>query len=716
MKFEKIILLVIAFFGLFMFLPRFSYADKVVCPKDVSKLPGGNINNLYLKCNGTTRYAGVCYKSSDVCPPIYDTQLLCSDNETCQRISNDNPCIKCVPKTSPTPTNSNTRISGTITIGTTGTVPSTMQVCISISGPRHIYAPCKDFDTRGSRSPQYSFSIDTLSSFNGQAAKDVHGSVEINGQKGSVTGGTIVFGKQGNDLDMSINLANTSACSASNCSACTIAADCWGVSNNACKWGAARCEANTSGSPGTRTCEEVDNKPLGPGVPLSDKTFHCKSKCTEGTEEDKTGQGALYTCTGTLKCCKDIAKYSQHYGSNIGNGTTPAPGGGTTAPGGDTKTSPNPGRPEAFPCEFHGGQASYIGSFCGSADGKTHNQFDQTKAQTKTFCTMTYIDAYKCIDGTEDYFPIAGNTTCAQPPWCPSAVPTSTPGQDAGCVAYQGQTCHPGDYSNKIYCCEPNKNLECTNPNSAFPNSYTCQYKGGVAFTPTPGASNNCSAANFGNWGVGCACPTGGGCGGTLGCYKEASGKVFPPDNPNGQFCATGRWCAQSQTDVANTAVCMSSTPYVSPSPTDSSGGGSGYQADCPNQNADGSQNACILGSACPVGYTRHSSTGTPGGTDGSKVCTEFEGGQPSVCCTRQPGSTNPTVTSAPTPTPTPLPRTFHPNGPWIPLSSVGACPAGLVGYWKGTFCDSDNAYYDVYCDAAGTPRRNVVTGITCQH
>lgn len=466
---------------------------------------------------------------------------------------------------------------------------------------------------------------------------------------------------------------------------------------------------------GSGTCETEDNRPLGAGVSLADKTFHCKASCTSGTEEDKTGQGALYVCTGTLRCCKDIAKYSQYYGSSIGNGTTPAPGGGTTSPGGGTSTpgGGTPG-PASGPCAgVKGGVLSYVNGTC------NEKLFDATKAAAREFCGGVYKDKYICqnIDPSTsqryvDYIPSGGNT-CSSPPWCPAAGGTTTPsptvGPDANCTAYQGQTCHPGDYSNKIYCCQPNKNLECTNPNPAFPSSYTCQYKGGVAFTPTPGASSNCSAANFGNWGVGCACPTGGGCQSGIRCMREASGKVFPPDNPNGQFCATGLWCSQSQTDVDNAAACLGSTPYVSPSPTGSSG--SGYQADCPYYNAAGglTNNECQDGTQCLAGYD-HAPIG-PGGTNGDRVCSETNG-RPNVCCTKRPGGSTTTTpapgggTTAPAPSTTTAPA---PTSSYTPPSSCVGHPAnsmcgsaseanmqcfypGGTGYWgwkgEGNGCD----------------------------
>lgn len=457
-----------------------------------------------------------------------------------------------------------------------------------------------------------------------------------------------------------------------------------------------------SGSPtsGGNTCDTLNNYNEPNGQPH----WVCRTACNSTEVKDPQSGQPHYRCDSlgsNYVCC-----VKKSLGTQSG-GTTPAPGGGTTSPGGTT-TTPNPGRPEAFACEFHHGQASYIGAFCGSADGKTHNSFDQTKAQARTFCPMTYIDAYKCVDGTDDYFPISGNSTCAQPPWCPSTVVTSTPGPDKNCTAYQGQTCHANDYTNSIYCCESNKNLECVKSGTSI--NYTCQYKGGVAFTPTPGASGNCVPGGYGG-GIGCKCITGGGCT-AGGCYPSA--ESTNTSDSSHWFCSSGlrTWCEKSQTTVPNASACGTATPYSTPTPTlpDIS-----YQADCPNVNPGGSQNACILGGSCPAGYEQHSSTGTPGGTNGNRVCTEFEGGITAMCCTRVAGSPGPVVTSAPTPTPTPLPATYHPTGPWIPLSSVGACPAGLVGYWKGTYCDTDGTYYDVYCDATGTPWRNPA-GQTCVH
>ena len=459
-----------------------------------------------------------------------------------------------------------------------------------------------------------------------------------------------------------------------------------------CNTSSLRCDAAAGATPPPASTPPPSSDPNScTAVGNINGTFACLSSCgvngDKHTVDYKASGHDNYgndKCNGGI-CCYDPDKYAQYYGSSIGgSSSTPAPGGGTTSPGGGT-----PG-PASGPCAgVKGGVLSYVNGTC------NEKLFDATKAAAREFCGGVYKDKYICqnIDPSTsqryvDYVPSGGNT-CSSPPWCPATGGTTTPsptvGPDANCTAYQGQTCHPNDYSNKIYCCEPNKNLECTNPNPLYPNSYTCQYKGGVAFTPTPGASNNCSAANFGNWGVGCACPTGGGCGGTLGCYKEASGKVFPPDNPNGQFCATGRWCAQSQTDVQNTAACMSATPYVSPSPTGSSGGGSGYQADCPYYNAAGglTNNECQDGTQCLAGYD-HAPIG-PGGTNGDRVCSETNG-RPNVCCTKRPGGSTTTTTPAPGGgTTAPVPSTTTAPAP----TSSYTPPSSCVGHPANSMCGS---------------------------
>ncbi len=465
------------------------------------------------------------------------------------------------------------------------------------------------------------------------------------------------------------------------------------------------------------TCESVDNDDNHDGVNGGPgDAFKCASTCSAPfSNENRNGQPNFKCTTGI--CCVNLDIYhARPKNSPVKPDTSGGSSGGTT-PGattpGTTTNTPVPNRPEAFPCEFHKGQKTYLGAYCGSADGKTHEQFDPTKAASKAFCSMTYIDAYKCIDDTDVYFPIPGNTTCASAPWCPG--PKTTPGPDAGCKAYQAQPCTlkdgKPDYSNSLSCCAPNQNLECVD--RAKTGNPQCQYINDTPFTPTPGSpsTEDCATQIANRRGsMGCACPDGGGCGTGLGCYAEAGGSMS--DNKTWK-CSTGpgKWCEKSKTEVENAAACGTATPYKTPTPTPKD---LSYQADCPNTNPDSSPNACVLGTSCPTGYEQHASTGTPGGTNGNKACTEFEGGQPSICCTKKAGSTGPVATSAPTPTPTPLSSSSKPTGPNIPFSSVGTCPAGLEGYWKGTYCDTDKSYYDVYC-YGGVPSKNTVTGITCQ-
>lgn len=120
-------LFLVSFF--FIFSSRIQ-ADTIICPKDVSSRPSGSIDNLYLKCNGTTRYAGVCYKSTDICPAANDTQSLCAENETCQRLDalspHDSPCIKCVPKVI---ISNKTTVSGTVT-ATGNIMPDNLRITI----------------------------------------------------------------------------------------------------------------------------------------------------------------------------------------------------------------------------------------------------------------------------------------------------------------------------------------------------------------------------------------------------------------------------------------------------------------------------------------------------------------------------------------------------------------------------------------------------------
>lgn len=458
-----------------------------------------------------------------------------------------------------------------------------------------------------------------------------------------------------------------------------------------------------SGGGGSGTCETEDNRPLGAAVPLADKTFHCKSVCATGTEEDKTGQGALYACSGTSRCCKDKAKYSQYYGSSIGgSSTTPAPGGGTTSPGGGTSTpgGGTPG-PASGPCAgVKGGVLSYVNGTCtrSSCTGASclPEEFNAATAATRVYCGGTYKDKYICqnIDPATsqryvDYVPSGGNT-CSSPPWCPATGGTggtTTPSPaapDANCTAYQGQTCHPNDYSNKIYCCEPNKNLECTNPNSQFPNSYTCQYKGGVAFTPTPGASSNCVPGGYGG-GIGCKCISGGGCT-AGGCYPSA--ESTNSSDSSHWYCSqgVGTWCERSQTTVPNAAACGTATTYTSPSPSPTASVPGAYQADCPYYNASGglTNNECQDGTQCLPGYT-HAPIG-PGGTNGDRVCSETNN-RPNVCCTKTTGGT--TTTPAPggtTTTPAPGGGTTAPTNP--PASSYTP-PTSCVGHPANSMCGS---------------------------
>jgi hypothetical protein len=259
--------------------------------------------------------------------------------------------------------------------------------------------------------------------------------------------------------------------------------------------------------------------------------------------------------------------------------------------------------------------------------------------------------------------PACGSGNCQTNAIC---VPSTTPGTGNYCAGPQelGQNC--GDkYANQLDNpnCDASQNLLCDEPstNGTTSGSYTCRYGGGGAPTATPGVSAF-------KGGLGTTCPSGGGCGydnGTpLGCYPAVGGSL---NDSTSWYCSTGpqTWCTTSNTSVSSPSQCKASSgtgsnpaPVSTVTPTP---GNLAYQADCPNVNTSGPQtgrsNVCTFSTICPTGYERHSSVGMPGGTDGTKVCTEFEGGQAAICCTKKAdSSSSPVVTSPPTPTPTRTP------------------------------------------------------------
>lgn len=223
-------------------------------------------------------------------------------------------------------------------------------------------------------------------------------------------------------------------------------------SSQKCNTSTLRCDAaagTTNPGPsggGSGTCETEDNRPLN--ASLADKTFHCKAGCDAGTEEDKTGQGALYACTGTLRCCKDKAKYSQYYGSSIGgNSTSPAPGGGSTSPGGGT-TSPG------------GGTNTPSGPNCSSI--KLANPDGSSIPAGIQQCTTTS----GCYMNIGDYTAL---------PYCDSS-------------ANKGTACGSSGFCSTNQVCQPiNGSIYCTNKGSVQPgNGYnTC------ATTDTPPKPND---------------------------------------------------------------------------------------------------------------------------------------------------------------------------------------------------------------------------------
>lgn len=476
---------------------------------------------------------------------------------------------------------------------------------------------------------------------------------------------------------------------------------------------------NGGGSSGgsTNPVTSAGSKEIAPAIP---GVGYCATSDRGNPQSINSGScginNTVYDPSGT-DYCNYYYGGSMEYFYKCSSSTAPPPssnGGNTSSPAPSTSTTP--AGPETAPCQNHGGVStssnSYQGALC------DHQAFDPTKAASGAFCNATYYDRYLCQDGTTDDFAVPvsdqnynGKSTCAQAPWCPSGAggssPVSPTPTDAPNCQTQGLTC-----GGVITCCS-SLNLVCqvsATKTSLGTTVSQCQYGPGGAPTPTPGASTNCDQSNFGRWGSGCECPQGGGCGAGLGCYPEAhSGTI----STGPFYCApTGyRWCSASETYTSTPLTCSgSSAPTTTPSPTPKN---LSYQADCPNVNVDGTTNACISGNSCPAGYVQN---GGIGSTKGNQICTEYTG-QTSVCCTKQTstatGGTTPVVTNAPVTT-APVSTAPAPSkslkGPLIPFSSQPCTyTAGTSNYVKGTYCDTNNDYYDVYCGSNNMTTKSVV-------
>ena len=263
-------------------------------------------------------------------------------------------------------------------------------------------------------------------------------------------------------------------------------------------------------------------------------------------------------------------------------GANPTSTPGTSTPGGTTTTPPAttlaPGQTQTAACQLNGGvdtnapgtTGGFINSYC------YKEMWTEAKARSGVFCNATYQDAYRCKDGTIDYFavPIAaqnynGKSTCSQTPWCLQNQPTPTP----ACQSL-GASCGPS-----AQCCS-GQNLTCS--------ASTCQYGTGGA-------------------------------------------------------------------------------PATTPTPQDL-----GWQADCPNNDVGSPTlvtNECVVGNACPAGYTQHP-LGV-GGTHGDRACSQFLGlgNTGAVCCVKPAGSAS---TPAPTANPTAAPTT----SPSASVQDEPGCPS----------------------------------------
>lgn len=449
-------------------------------------------------------------------------------------------------------------------------------------------------------------------------------------------------------------------------------------------------------NPDPNACEKIDN---------NDNAFQCMSSCTGGWNTPTSSQTGVYSCVTGI-CCRNDSIYFKRPGKGgLENSTTPPPSSGVSV------SPPISRGSKTIACGSYENQLRWIDTYCEPPNATTGTHFEAAKAANRYYCDKVHYEEYDCKDGTKDLFPVPNSDTCRKEPWCPAPAGSSEGTGDlcpggAG-VVISNNKC-PAD---KPLCNKPINGVqaECVAPYSKF-NSQYCS-RNDVC------NSNYCASQGTGRNAQGQPYPL------TSICAKNPSDASQPTCEE--QRCTVNANCDSVCNDAGrDNFICVnekcqyvgsgptptpgtSSRPTSTPAPTSTD---NSWQADCPNTNSNGSQNICALNS-CPAGYEPHSSTGTPGGTNGDRVCNYFEQVQTGYkCCTQRATGTNtptPQATTPPTPTPTIPRQTLTPP-------SVSSCSGDYQNYVRGTICWTASTCYDIYTNSSGSECYRDYSGSNC--
>lgn len=268
--------------------------------------------------------------------------------------------------------------------------------------------------------------------------------------------------------------------------------------------------------------------------------------------------------------------------------------------------------------------SGFWGSTC---DGKMIGETDPKTAKEG----RKYADRYKCSDGTHEDVPEpSSDKLCNEYPWIdtinkkPTMCKEPNSGGQIDCSQFADRECTLDFESSSEYSCVKKgfkwcaiqkkeiissgsckgiagqghtcgEDIQCNGyPDAICVNSTkagikTCQWKNGVAPSPTPGISSTCTS---GTKGTGCACDAGPT---TCGCATSHNPEPAT-DNPSKYYCvpfASGlKWCEKSQTAIPP-AQCATAPVYTTPTPTPT------ISVRCPN---DGNH-VCAAAGSCVEGY-----------------------------------------------------------------------------------------------------------------
>lgn len=396
---------------------------------------------------------------------------------------------------------------------------------------------------------------------------------------------------------------------------------------------------------------------------------------------------------------------------------TPTPTGSSTKNDGTLPGSPV--------CKNNGGvnKAKYVEPRCAVSREDAlagGGKYDQAKARNGEFENKIYFDLYICADNNSlEAWPAgAGDTTCKTPPWTVKitpGAPTPTPELGVACLS-SDSTCEANACSTSGKQRNPNgaqADEACRRANSSTP--YCC-LKAGTSTprstTPTP-TSGTCYQR----------CDYDGTCGGTMICINHCCSNEGRPASKVGlgQTCEPGAiecedWLKCIPT-TANPAVHVC-VPNGNPTPIPTTNpGGACSSTTRPDLGCPCNAGSCgFSGLACIMASGGGSGAGCCANV-GQRWCPPTSGVQgscvdyPYIC----PGGSSSSGNPNPAPTSTSGSSPTSRKGPSIRYveenCNYNADPVNH--YVKGSYCDTNNDYYDVYCEPSGkTSKRSA--GSSC--